>query len=96
MERRFCPFYGFSWPEGTAHLADKGDDRCGLVFDRVEICLMERERTPVDYRRCPVYLEKEPLLAIGSPYIVLHPREIPDGIRLEEWKTRLLSRQPAC
>jgi hypothetical protein len=85
MTRPFCPFYGFSWPEKTNHLLDKGDNCCGLDLDGRDICALERAHLPINYRACHVYLRFENVAKIAAGHITLHPREFPEGITLREW-----------
>jgi hypothetical protein len=92
MTRPLCPFYGFSWPKNGSHLFDKGDNRCALDLDVENVCAMERERLPINYRTCRLYQRYEHVANIGGGHITLHPREFPQGISLRDW-INYLSRQ---
>jgi hypothetical protein len=87
--RPLCPFYGFSWPKNTSHLFDKGDNRCALNLDEIDVCALERAQLPIDYRACPVYLRYEHVASIGGGHITLHPHELPQGIKLRDWVSYL-------
>jgi hypothetical protein len=93
VSRPLCPFYGFSWPESTSHLYDRGDDCCGLAFENRQTCFMEGEGLPIDHRGCPIYAQREVLVTVGTRYIVVHPKEFPAGISFRKWR-QYLEQQP--
>lgn len=80
-----CPFYGFSWPEGSSRLIKVAGNRCGLALDRVESCAREEAGHAVDMEACARAKGLSYFIRSAGPVIAFVLPNCPEGLPYNAW-----------
>jgi len=90
MPPRRCPFYGFRWPERTAHLIEAGGNECGLDLDIHGSCTMESAGAAPDFDRCQTAATLQWFLFLASRRLRFFPSGSTAGLAWKDWNHHVM------
>jgi len=92
LNRPPCPYFGFHLTPGLNVMMDQGGNQCALEVGAFHPCDYQVRGAMPDWNVCAIFNkpENERKLTILENVCVVYPELRSEGIRLSDWKKRVL------